>query len=208
MGRERKSAKQGLHNSAEIDTCATVPAMSEATSAAPISWEAVKALAMVVGVREAARRMELSEEQVKKRCTREGWLSDPRARLAATNAVALRSGISAPVPTSPMSPAALIAQEMAELNSSTRLGHARAAKAVASHVQTLNGQELLADMSNVKAAAQHASTTFAWADQQPASRVRLEVLLAKPEQTTIECDAQVVDGEWNDADMAGDTPAP
>ncbi len=170
--------------------------------AKPISWEAVKALAMVVGVREAARRMELSEEQVKKRCTREGWLSDPRARQAVTNAVALRSGISAPVPMSPKSPAALIAQELAELNAKSRLSLARGMSKASTTIENMDGQEIVADAGNVKAIVQATAQVHAWADQPATSRVRLEVLLSKPEPTTIDVESQVVDSQWDDAGVS------
>jgi len=40
-----------------------------------VDWREVETLAVAIGVREAARRMGLSEEAVMKRCSREGWLT-------------------------------------------------------------------------------------------------------------------------------------
>lgn len=119
----------------------------------PVNWQEVKMLALVVGVREAARQMGLSEEQVKKRCTREGWLATPEARIAVQRAVAMRSGTSAPMPLSPMSPAQLVASELSQLGSKTRLSLARGIAKAGEHIESMDGQEILMDAQNVKFAA-------------------------------------------------------
>jgi hypothetical protein len=92
--------------------------------------------------------------------------------------------------------------ELQRLSMLTRVGHGKAAASVAEHVATLQGPELLADMQNVKAASQHAATVFAWADQPATSRVRLEVLLAKPEAQVIECESQVIEADWTTEEQA------
>jgi len=46
----------------------------------PVNWEAVRMLAISVGVREAARKCGISENTAMTRCRREGWLNDPMAR--------------------------------------------------------------------------------------------------------------------------------
>lgn len=60
-----------MSDTATVETPATIE---------PVNWEAVKVLAIAVGVREAARKCGLSENTVMARCRREGWLDMPGAR--------------------------------------------------------------------------------------------------------------------------------
>lgn len=173
--------------------------------AKPISWEAVKTLAAVVGVREAARQMGLSEEQVKKRCTREGWLSTPEARIANQRAVAMRTGKSEPVPSSPMSPSALVNAEIASLGGKSRLSLARGIAKAASHVETMDGQEILLDSQNVKAIAQTADLVHGWKDAAPQVKIRLDVLSGGAEPAPIDISADVMPSDsWDSADAPAD----
>lgn len=50
-------------------------------AALEVNWEAVQMLALEVGVREAARQLNISEEAVKRRCTREGWIAERPANV-------------------------------------------------------------------------------------------------------------------------------
>ena len=43
-----------------------------------VDWPAVRVLAVVVGVREAARQMGISEAAVRQRSKREGWMASPK----------------------------------------------------------------------------------------------------------------------------------
>lgn len=56
-------------------------ACEDMPAALDVNWEEVKMLAISIGVREAARRMELSEDAVRQRSSREGWLANlPRSQ--------------------------------------------------------------------------------------------------------------------------------
>ena len=44
-----------------------------------VDWSAVRVLAVAVGVREAARQMQISEDAVRQRSKREGWMVSPKA---------------------------------------------------------------------------------------------------------------------------------
>ncbi len=106
------------------------------------------------------------------------------------------SNVAAPV-VSRLSPTQANAMELQRLGAETRMGFAKAIAGVAKHVADRKPAENLADAGNVKAAAQTAGLVHSWADQAPAGRLRLEVLLQKPEPLTIEADAQVVEGDWS-----------
>jgi hypothetical protein len=43
-----------------------------------VDWSAVRVLAVAVGVREAARQMGISQDAVRQRSKREGWMSSPK----------------------------------------------------------------------------------------------------------------------------------
>jgi hypothetical protein len=159
----------------------------------PINWQEVRMLASVVGVRESARRMGLSEEQVKKRCTREGWLSDPEAQVANQRAVAQRSGTSAPIPLSPMSPAALVNAELAALSQKSRLSLARGVAKAAEHVETLQGPDILAESGNVKSIAQTADLVHGWKDAAPQVKIRLDVLGGGAEVQPVDIEATEIE---------------
>src|SRR5215472_9873827 len=44
-----------------------------------VDWSAVRVLAVAVGVREAARQMQISEDAVRQRSKREGWMTSAKA---------------------------------------------------------------------------------------------------------------------------------
>jgi hypothetical protein len=173
----------------------------EKPAAQHIEWGAVRALAAVVGVREAARRMGISEEQVKKRCTREGWLRSPEARAANQIAGAGRSGRTAAVTVPKMSPAALISAEIAQLGSKTRLSLARGIAKAGEHVESLSGEDILERANDVKAVAQTADLVHGWKDSAPNVKIRLDVLgSGAAEQQIFEMEADVSASEsWDNA---------
>lgn len=168
--------------------------------AKPISWEAVRALAMVVGVREAARRMGISEEATMKRCQREGWLSTPEAKRAVALAVAERSGITV---RPQMSAGALIQQEIQQLGSSTKLSLARGIAKAGKHVEAMEGVEIVKDAQNIKAIAQTANTIHNWSENSPQVKIRLDLLAAQNERPVIDVESSTVtdtESEHNELD--------
>jgi hypothetical protein len=169
-------------------------------AAVPVSWEAVRALAMVVGVREAARRMGLSEDQVRQRSSREKWLATDQAKRAVAIANAERTGKSLAIPVSPMSPAALISAELAQLGSKSRLSLARGVAKATEHVENMQGSDILAESGNVKAIAQTADLVHGWKDSAPQVKIRLDVLGGSGE-AMVDIEATEIDdvtGSWSD----------
>jgi hypothetical protein len=174
--------------------------MGETSAHIPVNWEAIKVLAIAVGVREAARRMGLSEEAVKRRCTREGWLKDPEVREAASQAVKMRTQSTLVPKVSPMQ---ALAAEITALGAESRLGFARAIHGVAKHVSQRDPEENLADAQNVRASAQTANLVHGWQDASPQVRLRLDVLGgAKAEDApTIDVEADVT---WSEGESQGE----
>lgn len=167
----------------------------------PISWEAVRALASVVGVREAARRMGLSEDRVRQRSCREKWLDSPEARKSVQLAHASRVQEKS---VTTLSPAALIQAEIAALGAKSRLSIARGIAKAGEHIETLPGDAILIDSANVKNIAQTADLVHGWKEQPSGSRVRLDVLLSKPGSDVVEIEAEVqpeVSDDWNETNL-------
>lgn len=169
--------------------------------AAPVNWEAVRALAMVVGVREAARRMGIKESAAQQRSAREGWLSSPEARRANQMAIAQRSGLTV-APCNQLSPAALISAELAALGSESRVSIARTVAKAGKHFETMAAPDVIAEAGNLKSIAQTADLVHGWKDAAPQVKIRLDVLNGSTEAPI--ADAQEVESEvisdWPDGD--------
>lgn len=185
--------------------------MAEQTTPQPIQWDAVKALAMVVGVREAARRMEISEDMVRQRSCREGWLKSPEAKAAVAAAHANRSAahsLEARGGRHHPSPAALLAAELAILGGQSRLSLARGVKKASEHIESLPGAEILENAQNVKSMAATASLVHGWDSAAPNVRLRLDLVSApgiEAETPTIDVESSVVfegdSAEVDDVDL-------
>lgn len=167
------------------------------TPAAPVNWEAVRMLALTVGVRESARRCGLSEEAVKKRCTREGWLVDPIARESARASVQLRSQLNRPAPASGLvpilSPSAALSAELAALSGESRVSIARTVAKAGKHFETMDAPSVIADAQNLKSIAQTADLVHGWKDQAPQVKIRLDVLNGSAEPAPIDIEAREID---------------
>jgi hypothetical protein len=82
-----------------------------------VDWPAVRVLAVAVGVREAARQMGISENAVRQRSKREGWITSTK--------VASQRALAKPVTSvSPnaLSPADALANVFSERKHRTKLG--------------------------------------------------------------------------------------
>jgi hypothetical protein len=175
----------------------------EPPRASPVNWEAVRVLAVAVGVREAARRMEVSEEATMKRSQREGWLASPEAREAnrqlMTARIAQSRTLSAVCPQG--GAANLLAQEITDLGRRGRLGHARSQAAIAERIAERDPDENLADMQNVKAAVQSASLVFGWdKNNSGAGKIRLEVIASPGHTPTYDVESEVVPNQdWEES---------
>ncbi len=147
-------------------------------------------LALAVGVRESARRMGISEEAVKKRCTREGWLATPEARTLNKRAIEERSGLTCPQ----LSPSAAFQGELNALGTKSRLSLARSITKAVEHVETLDGAAIMAQSSDVKSIAQTADLVHNWKDAAPAVKIRLDVLGATAE-VQVQDEVREIDSE-------------
>jgi hypothetical protein len=101
-----------------------------------VDWSAVRVLAVAVGVREAARQMGISEDAVRQRSKREGWMVSPKT--AAQRALA--KPVTSVSPTA-LSPADALANVFNERKQRTKLGlskyAAEAAEEAAEHPDKL-----------------------------------------------------------------------
>ena len=91
-----------------------------------VDWPAVRVLAVAVGVREAARQMGISEDAVRQRSKREGWMASPKT-------VAQRALAKPVTSVSPdgLSPADALANVLREHERETKLSLARSARRMA-----------------------------------------------------------------------------
>jgi membrane carboxypeptidase/penicillin-binding protein len=137
-----------------------------------VNWNEVKTLALAIGVREAARQLELSEEAVMKRCSREGWLKQrDRDQEFAETALAekrQRQGMSATVRTA--------AEVLASMGDDTRAKLAIGVNKGAQAVADMDGQEVLLASQQVQQLTKAAATVHGWQSSGPSLSVRLDVI--------------------------------
>lgn len=135
-----------------------------------VDWQAIRMLAVEIGVREAARRLDIDESTVMSRCAREGWLRDlPRSMpLPPTQR---------PIASNASNPAKIQGDVLKERNGNTRLGHSLAANKLADKFAGMDGDELLQATPALLQAGRHAAQVFGWqtgsTGQQP---LRLDIL--------------------------------
>lgn len=141
----------------------------------PIDWDDVKTLAVAIGVREAARRMGLPEETVKRRCSREKWLQPTQeqqqidaVRAQVTAERLQRSGIAPRVPTA--------AEILANLGEDTRSKLAVGVNKGAQAVADMDGQEVLLSSQQVAQLTKAAATVHGWQSTGPSLSVRLDLI--------------------------------
>jgi hypothetical protein len=58
-----------------------------------VDWPAVRVLAVAVRVREAARQMRISEDAVRQRSKREGWMASPKSGSSASTGKACHQSV-------------------------------------------------------------------------------------------------------------------
>lgn len=141
------------------------------TAPLAVDWNEVKTLALAIGVREAARQLEISEEAVMKRCSREGWLREQReiveVQQTAIAEKRVRQGLSATVRTA--------ADVMKTWDGETRFDLAKGLRAGAATVADMDGQEVLMAAQQVNTLVKSAALVHGWSVNITGS-VRLDVL--------------------------------
>jgi len=113
-----------------------------------VDWPAVRVLAVAVGVREAARQMGISQDAVRQRSKREGWMASPKA-------VAQRALAKPVTNVSPdaLSPADALANVFRERRQRCKLGlsqyAAEAAEEAAEHQDKLKISRATKDVADI-----------------------------------------------------------
>lgn len=137
-------------------------------AALDVNWEAIKMLALSIGVREAARRMNLPEGAVMMRSSREGWMRDiPRSKILPSTMLRPVSGVS--------DPAKVYLEELKKIDVETRIEHARTQHANAKYIASRKPQINVEDAQNVKACVQTAGILLGWESDRPVARLNLTI---------------------------------
>lgn len=167
-------------------------------AALDLDWEAVKTLSVAIGVAEAVRRMgiEAHAMAVYQRARREGWQIKDRPRDVALPATVHK------VVKLVKTPSQVMAEELKDLGSRSRLSLARGLAKGAAHVENLPPETVLADAQNVKSLVQSTSVVHGWNNSAPTVNVNLG-MTAQREQ--VQPDA--IEAEWIEGD-SGTTDDP
>jgi hypothetical protein len=142
-------------------------------AALAVDWNEVRTLALAVGVREAARQLEISEDAALQRAHREQWLNKAQQeREKQQEAIAVlraKQGLSSRVITA--------ADALAITGQNTRAKLAVAVDKQAEQLAETDGQELLIMAPTVKAVVDSAAKLHGWGGESGVS-VRLDVIAA------------------------------
>jgi hypothetical protein len=142
-----------------------------------VDWPAVRVLAVAVGVREAARQMGISQDAVRQRSKREGWMASPKTVAQRALAKPVTS-----VSPSALSPADALANVLQEHERETKLSLARSARRMAKEAE----EATLREAPYVHKAAQVASITHSWREKEKNPNAILNVAILtgaeKPER--------------------------
>lgn len=140
-----------------------------------VDREAVKAHALVHGVREAARAFNLSESTVKSWSTREQWLL-PQPQPDGSIVVRPLPRSIAPVASNASSPSEAARRQMHKLSQRSRLNLARAVDKGAKHSASLKGEDVLTKAKEIKALADTGDRIHQWSASQATPTLRLELI--------------------------------
>jgi hypothetical protein len=133
-----------------------------------VDWPAVRVLAVAVGVREAARQMGISQDAVRQRSKREGWMASPKTVAQRALAKSVTS-----VSPSALSPADALANVLQERQRETKLSLARSARRTAKDAE----QATLREAPYVHKAAQVASITHSSGEKEKNPNAILNVAI-------------------------------
>jgi hypothetical protein len=134
-----------------------------------VDWSAVRVLAVAVGVREAARQMQISEDAVRQRSKREGWMVSAKASAQR----ALAKPVTRVSPDA-VSPADALATVLSERKERSKLGLSKYAAEAAERAGESDGD--LGQSHNVCNVARIHSTL--WPDEPTPGILSLDVLCA------------------------------
>ena len=138
-----------------------------------VDWPAVRVLAVAVGVREAARQMGISEDAVRQRSKREGWMASPKTVAQR----ALAKPVTSVSPTA-LSPADALANVLQEHERETKLSLARSARRMAKDAE----QATLRESGHVKEVAQTAAIVHRWGENKGPQAILNVALLTGQER--------------------------
>lgn len=168
-------------------------------AALDVDWEAIKTLAIAVGAREAARRLGMSEDAVRQRCTRERWMADlPRSQT-------LPLSVRQPVATV-ATPSQVMAASMREKAVRGRAAALTAGCKALERIAEMDADELIlpesADVA-LKWTKQHA-TAAGYGAGDGVAKVALNITGG---HAVTQEQPMTLDAEWGDADPVRDVPS-
>lgn len=160
--------------------------MPEKAQTQVIDWAGIRAAAVTIGIRAAARQaahalppieQQRFVKRVLKRAEREGWM---KAKQAAMSLVPVSpSGPSLPLSSHVVTGSDLMAKQLADDSTATRVGFSKAARKVAQHASTLEPADLMDKDTSQAAKHWHgvAAGVHGWEQKQDQTAVMVNVAL-------------------------------
>lgn len=129
--------------------------MPPVTEAEPIDKEAVRTLAVAIGVREAARKLGLDENRVLQWSHRGQWFKQP-AKVQQPPTVTKNAVIAV------IKPSQALSESLEDDSKATRIGLSQASRRAADHLKAQTGAQVLKSAKSMKEIASVASIVHGW----------------------------------------------
>lgn len=152
-----------------------------AGQALAVDWAEVRTLALAVGIREAARQLDISEDAALQRAYREQWLNkaqeEREKQRVAIQVLRDKQGLSSTVITA--------ADALSITGQSSRAKLAITVDKQATELAGMDGQELLVMAPTVKMVVDSASKLHGWGGGDASVSVRLDVLAGQTQSSPV-----------------------
>jgi S1-C subfamily serine protease len=162
-----------------------------------VDWSGLRAAAVVIGVREAARQASSHlppdeqrrfTQRVMQRSHREGWI---RSKLAAT----VKTTQAMPLSANVSNGSDALVNQLADDSKATRIGLSKGLRKAAEHISALDGDQVTKQAQNVRHVASASSAVHGWEEQKQGPNVMVNVALLGVAPADVLSDAKVIELE-------------
>lgn len=147
-----------------------------------VDWEAVKAHAILVGVRQAARDFGITESSVKSRCGREGWLAPVETGIPGVGAIAPIPASMKPIASNAAKPSKAARNSLSAIGDKSKLYLAKGVKNTAKALSQKKGDAAIECAGALKATVDAGSKLHGWDAAAQAVSLRLELIASAPNE--------------------------
>ncbi len=135
-----------------------------------VDWDAVKSLALQIGITDAARQFNIPNAAARKRSSREGWFRNiPRSAPLPLTLQPIKPKDENGNVTTVTKGSQAVQNVLRELGEQTRVSLAKGLQKGAKHVEELDGESVMLNAKNIASITKSASDVHGWSAAGPAT---------------------------------------